>query len=93
MMNRPKDIYAPLAVQNWVEYADWLEAKVENRSEMVDRLKYIYGGEQKRIAELEAKVAEYEYPLRANGWVKVREEVWEELIADTDALKEALENK
>jgi hypothetical protein len=26
-MHRPKDIYAPLAVQNWVEYADWLEAE------------------------------------------------------------------
>jgi hypothetical protein len=29
MMNRPKDIYAPLAVQNWVEYADWLETEIE----------------------------------------------------------------
>jgi F0F1-type ATP synthase membrane subunit b/b' len=28
-MDRPKDIYAPLAVQNWVEYADWLEAELE----------------------------------------------------------------
>jgi hypothetical protein len=27
MMDRPKDIYAPLAVQNWVEYADWLKAE------------------------------------------------------------------
>jgi hypothetical protein len=28
-MDRPKDIYAPLAVQNWVEYADWLEGENE----------------------------------------------------------------
>jgi hypothetical protein len=50
-MDRPKQT---TWATNWIEYADWLEAKVEYGSELVDRLKYIYGGEQKRIAELEA---------------------------------------
>jgi hypothetical protein len=40
-----------------------------------------------RITELETKVAEYEYPLRTNNWVKVRQEVWDELTAKRDKLK------
>ena len=29
------------------------------------------------VAALRDKVADYEYPLRENNWVKVRQEVWD----------------
>ena len=49
---------------------------------------------QCRIAELEAevaalrdKVADYEYPLRENNWVKVRQEVWDAKEAKAERLE------
>jgi hypothetical protein len=60
-MKRPALI--PGYVQNWMVYADWLEAKV----------------------------AEYEYPLRTNGWVKVRGEVWDRVTDENAKLRKALE--
>jgi hypothetical protein len=36
---------------------------------------------------LEAKLADYEYPLRTSEWVKVRIEVWDRLEAERDKLR------
>jgi hypothetical protein len=41
MMDRPQDIYAPLAVQNWVEYTDWLEAERDSLQKALESIKML----------------------------------------------------
>jgi uncharacterized membrane-anchored protein YjiN (DUF445 family) len=68
----------------WREYADWLEAER-------DKLRENLGRQIKMLKldrdELEAKLADYEYPLRTSEWVKVRIEVWDRLEAERDKLR------
>ena len=39
------------------------------------------------VAALRDKVADYEYPLRENNWVKVRQEVWDAKEAKAERLE------